>query len=646
MARERRPSTPDDDPLALDRETMRRMGHLVVDRLVERIATLRDERVLTTASRAELAARIDEPPPAEPRVFEELVDRLERDVLPFVGHFDHPRWFGYIPGSGTWPSALGDLIASAANIDAGAWREASGPSQLELTVLEWFRGWFGYPEGAGGVLTSGGSAANLSAIACAREILAGPMTEGLVLYVSDQSHSSIARAARQLGFRQDQVRVIAADEADRLRPADLATAMDTDLGNGRQPLLVAAVAGSTNTAAIDPLAEIAEVAHARGAWLHVDAAYGGFAVLAERGARALAGIAQADSITVDPHKWLQMPFEVGCLMVREGRHLERAFAIVPDYLRDRAGAADTVNFADRGLQLTRASRAIKIWLGLETFGVDAYRAVVDRSLDLAELAERLIRADPRLELATPASLGIVTFRRRFADDPGAEDDAARVDRLNAQLVAELAAGGEALLTSTVLHGRYAIRMCVLNHGSGADDVRFALEHVASMPIQDRSGHVAEGEATAARAMGMDPRWLRGNDLDAAHLRDLPLFAATPLEDAERFLASGREHRFRAGDLMVEQWVFSRDFHLILDGRVSIRSGPRELVTLGAGEVFGEIAALDWGRDFTYGRTATVIATEPGRLIAFPQAALGELMRAVPGVEQRIRTLAAHRLANR
>jgi len=147
-------------------------------------------------------------------------------------------------------------------------------------------------------------------------------------------------------------------------------------------------------------------------------------------------------------------------------------------------------------------------------------------------------------------------------------------------------------------------------------------------------------------MGMDPRWLRGNDLDAAHLRDLPLFAATPLEDAERFLASGREHRFRAGDLMVEQWVFSRDFHLILDGRVSIRSGPRELVTLGAGEVFGEIAALDWGRDFTYGRTATVIATEPGRLIAFPQAALGELMRAVPGVEQRIRTLAAHRLANR
>jgi aromatic-L-amino-acid decarboxylase len=646
MTRAPRPSTPDDDPLALDRETMRRMGYLVVDRLVERIAGIRDARVLTTASRADLAARIDEPPPEAPGSFEELIDRLEREVLPFVGRFDHPRFFAYIPGSGTWPSALGDLIASASNIDSGAWREAAGPTQLELTVLEWFRRWLGYPEGAGGVLVSGGSAANLSAIACAREILAGTMSERLVLYVSDQSHSSVARAARQLGFRQDQVRVIATDEAYRLRPADLATAMDKDLATGKQPLLVAAVAGSTNTAAIDPFTELADVAHARGAWLHVDAAYGGFAVLTERGARALVGLPEADSITLDPHKWLQMPFEVGCLMVRESRHLERAFAIVPDYLRDRAGAADTVNFADRGLQLTRASRAIKVWLGLQTFGVDAYRAAIDRSLDLTALAESLIRADQRLELVTPASLGIVTFRRRFGDDPSGNSDPDRVDRLHARLIAELAAGGQVLMTSTVLHGRAAIRMCVLNHSSGADDVRFALESAASLPIDEATGSAAEGRTTTAREMGIDPRWLRSHDLDAAHLGELPLFALVPLEDAERFLAAGRERRFGPGESIVEQWAFSRDFHLIVDGQVSIRSGERELAVLGAGEVFGEIAALDWGRDFSYGRTATVVATEPGRLITFSQAALGELMRAVPVVERRIRALAADRLANR
>jgi len=487
-----RASERDDDPLALDRETMRRMGYLVVDRLVERVAGLRDQRVLTTASRAELAARIDQAPADTGVAFEELIDRLERDVLPNVGHLDHPRCFAYIPGAGTWPSALGDLIASATNIDSGAWREASGPTQLELTVLEWFRAWLGYPEGAGGVLVSGGSAANLSALACAREILAGAMTERLVVYVSDQSHSSIARAARQLGFRQDQVRVLAADEDYRLRPADVAAAIDADLEAGRQPLLVAAVAGSTNTGAIDPLADLAEVAHARGAWLHVDAAYGGFAVLAERGRRDLAGIAEADSITLDPHKWLQMPFEAGCLMVRESRHLERAFAIVPDYLRDRAGDVATVNFADRGLQLTRASRAIKIWLGLQTFGLDAFRAVIERSLELARLAESLIRADPRLELVTPASLGIVTFRRRFAGD-GRDGDPDRVDRLNAELISEVAERGEVLLTSTILHGRYVIRMCVLNHGSVAADVRFALEQVASLPIDEP----ARAGATAA-----------------------------------------------------------------------------------------------------------------------------------------------------
>lgn len=639
-------STSEDDPLELDRETMRQMGYLVIDRLVERVAGLRDQPVLKIGSRADLAARIDGPPPDAASSFEGLIDRLERDVLPFVGHFDHPRWFGYIPGAGTWPSALGDLIASATNIDSGAWREASGPSQLELTVLDWFRGWLGYPEGAGGVLVSGGSAANLAAIACAREALAGAMSERLVLYVSDQSHSSIARAARQLGFRQDQVRVIATDEAFRLRPSDLATAMDVDLSAGKQPLLVAAVAGSTNTGAIDPLGDLAEVAHGHGAWLHVDGAYGGFAVLAKRGAEALVGLAAADSITLDPHKWLQMPIEAGCLMVRDGRNLERAFAIVPDYLRDRVGAPESVNFADRGLQLTRASRAIKVWLGIATFGLDAYRAVIERTLDLAGLAESLVRADPRLELVTPASLGVVTFRRRFDDEPGRDADPDRVDRLNAQLVADLAQGGEVLLTSTVLRGRYAIRLCVLNHGSQADDVRFALDRVATLSVSDEPADVAAQELASVREMGMDPRWLRGHDLDAAQLVALPLFAGTPIGDAERFLAAGRETRFEAGDVLVEQWAFSRDVLLVLDGRVSVRSDRRELRTLGAGEIVGEIAAIEWGRDFSYGRTATVVAIEAGRLVAFPSAALGDLMRTVPSVDHRIKSLAAERLANR
>jgi aromatic-L-amino-acid/L-tryptophan decarboxylase len=187
-----------DDPLALDREAMRRMGYAVVDLLVERIASLRDAPVLQTATPADMAARIDGPPPEAAGDFAAALDRLATDVLPYVGHFDHPRFFGYIPGAGTWPAALGDLIASATNIDSGAWREAAGPSQLELTVLDWFRGWIGYPDEAAGVLVSGGSAANLTAIACAREALVGPMSPDIVAYVSDQTHSSLARAARHL----------------------------------------------------------------------------------------------------------------------------------------------------------------------------------------------------------------------------------------------------------------------------------------------------------------------------------------------------------------------------------------------------------------------------------------------------------------
>src|SRR5439155_7056793 len=321
---------------------------------------------LQVASRAEMAARIDEPAPPRPGDFAGLLDRLDRDVLPFVGHFDHPRFFGYIPGAGTWPAALGDLIAAATNTDAGAWRESAGPSQLELTVLDWFRKWIDYPREAAGVLVSGGSAANLTAIACAREAIVGPMSPRIVAYASDQTHSSVARAARHLGFRPDQIRILPTDERFRIRLDDLADAIEADTLAGRLPFLVIANGGTTSTGAVDDLAAISRLCRERGIWLHVDGAYGAFAVLTERGRSALAGLELADSVTVDPHKWLAMPFEVGCLMVRDGATLERAFELHPEYLQERIDDRQAVNFADRGLQLTRSSRAIKIWLAMQT----------------------------------------------------------------------------------------------------------------------------------------------------------------------------------------------------------------------------------------------------------------------------------------
>ena len=243
----------DRDPLALTPEQMREMGYAVVDMLVARIESLRDGPVLQTDSLAAMRERLGAQPPSAANDFADLLARLDEDVLPYVGHFDHPRFFGYIPGAGTWPAALGDLIAAATNIDAGSWREAVGPSALELTVLDWFRDWIDYPESAAGVLVGGGSAANLTAIACARESLIGPMSPRIVMYTGDQTHSSVARAARHLGFRPDQLRVLPTDDDFRLRPGDVAAAIDADLRADRLPFLVSANAGSTNTGAVDPL---------------------------------------------------------------------------------------------------------------------------------------------------------------------------------------------------------------------------------------------------------------------------------------------------------------------------------------------------------------------------------------------------------
>jgi aromatic-L-amino-acid/L-tryptophan decarboxylase len=631
------------DPLALRPEVMRAMGMAVVDLLVARIGGLRDGPVLQTDTLEGMRRRLAAPPSGAPRDFGELLRRLDEDVLPFVGHFDHPRFFGYIPGAGTWPAALGDLIAAATMIDAGSWREAVGPSTLELVVLEWFRDWVGYPDTSAGVLVSGGSAANLTAIACAREALVGPMSPRIVMYTGDQTHSSVARAARHLGFRPDQLRVLPTDGAFRLRPRDVTAAIDADVDAGRLPFLVSANAGTTSTGAIDPIGELADACHERGVWLHVDGAYGAFAVLTERGRAALPGLAQADSITLDPHKWLAMPFEVGCLLVREGRLLEGAFELHPEYLSEEHGSG--VNFADRGLQLTRSSRALKIWLAIETFGLDAFRDTIDRAMDQTLAAQTRIEADPRLELVTPASLGILTFRRRGA----ADEPAIVTDRRNEAIVRSLAASGTVLFTSTVIQGRYAIRLCILNHTTEDDDVAFAIDQVAEATVPEDDldvsvsvhpsvagstvGPAAAAASTAAGRSGFGP----------ADLRRVPGFESITDELAQRFLAVGREERHASGDVVTERWAHARTFYIVLDGEVSVSVDGIEVNRLASGESFGEIAAIDWGRDFSYGRTATVTATGPTRLLALPGAALREVMLDAPAIDAAIRQTAYDRL---
>jgi aromatic-L-amino-acid decarboxylase len=588
---------------------MRALGYRTVDALVD---WLSDDSLppLRKATPAEMAARLGGPPPAAGAPFDDALDVLFRDVLPFTSRAAHPRFFAYVPFAGTWPGALGDFVASACNVFAGSWQEAAGPTQLELEIIGWFKEWVGYPAGAAGSLVSGGSAANLTALACARETLVGAMRDDLVVYASDQAHSSIGRSARILGFRPDHVRVLPVADDLRLEPATLAAAMAADDAAGRLPFLVVANGGATSTGAVDPIRGLAELCRERNAWLHVDAAYGGFGVLTDRGRAALDGLEAADSITLDPHKWLYQPYECGCLLVRDGGTLRHAFKITSDYLRDAEADAGSVNFADYGLQLTRTSRAFKLWLSLRTFGVDAFRAAIDRTLDLAQLARECIEASDVLELAAPPSLGIVCFRRSGGDD--------EVDGL----VAALEESGLGLISSTRVHGRSVLRLCILNHTTRAEDVERVLAFLET----------AQPVAAAA-----------AYDRHAAVPSTVPLFARLDPAESHAVTLGSSERRAAAGETIVERWDTTRDFFVVEEGLIDVILEGEIVTTLRTGDYFGEIAALEWGAGFARSRAATVVARDDVRLRVFEPQSLVLLLEEFPRLEAELRHTAHERL---
>jgi aromatic-L-amino-acid/L-tryptophan decarboxylase len=627
------------DPLGLDPETMRRLGYQTVDMLVDRLSAVAEGPVIRRADRQEMEERLAEPPPEAPQDFDEILGRLGTDILPFASVTGHPRYFAFIPGCPTWPASLGDLIASVSNIENSSWLESAGPSELELVVLDWFKEWIGYPAEAEGVLVSGGSAANMTALACAREAMLGAMSERVVAYVSDQAHSSVARAARVLGFRPEQVRVLPTDERFRMRPDALVDAMDADLRAGLRPLFVSASAGSTNTGAVDPLPELAEICKERGAWLHVDGAYGGFATLTGRGRRLLQGIELADSVTLDPHKWLYQPFECGCLLVRRGHYLREAFEITPDYLKDTEVLAREVNFADRGVQLSRMCRALKLWVSLKYFGVAAFRMAIDRSLGLAREAQARIENSGKLELLVPAILGVVCFRRRFEG----VDDEDELARLNAGLVEGLTTSDEGHISSTRLRGRYALRMCVLNHTSTSGDVHRVLDWIETSPAPRLDGPETAATLYDRHPDVRQPSWLGRRPADVAGLRNLPLFRDLTPQELDLIAHSAYEDTAEPGQPIVRQWDPSREFYVILDGTAEVRTGERHLADLGRGDYFGELAALDWGASFGYPRLASVIATSPVRLLVFPGASFNTLVRDVPAFGDEIRRAVRERL---
>ena len=456
-------------PLDLDHATMQRIGRQVADAVADHLASIREQRVLTNGLPTATRRRLEGLPADAAVPFDDLLQELQTDVFRYAAREPHPGFMGFVPGCPTFPAIMGDWLATGYNFFAGVWTVAEGPNAVEHAVLEWFRRWIGMPEGTGGLLTNGGSGATLTAIIAARHAAVGDdpsRLPRLALYASDQVHSAALRAAWIAGVPRAQVRVLPTDEDYRLRARDVQRAIAADRAAGLIPLSVVVTAGTTNTGAVDPLDEIADVCAAEQTWLHADAAYGGFAAITERGARLLDGLGRCDSVALDPHKWLFVPFECGSLLVREPERLRNAFQVLPDYLRDVAAGQGAVNLADYGEQLTRQARGLKVWLGVKYFGLAAIRAEMDRAMDHAAYAEGLVRAEPLLEVMSPAQLGVLCFRVH----PFGVDENAALDVLNERVNAAVNATGRYLISSTRLRGVFTLRLCVLGFRTTTEDV--------------------------------------------------------------------------------------------------------------------------------------------------------------------------------
>jgi aromatic-L-amino-acid/L-tryptophan decarboxylase len=374
--------------------------------------------------------------------------------------------------------APGKSASECYAVFAGTWLESSGPSQVELIVVDWFKGMLGMPETAAGLFVSGGSVASLTALATARHAMLNDDTRTARVYFSDQTHASIDRNLRILGISAPQVCRIPTDANFRMDLIELTQQIRRDREAGLRPFAVVANGGTTNTGAVDPLASVAEIAAECSLWFHVDAAYGGFAALTARGQRLLMGIERADSIALDPHKWFYYPFEAGCVLVRRGNLLRETFRITPEYMRDVEREGREVNFCDYGLQLTRSFRALKVWMALKTYGARRFRQVIDRCLDLTEYAARLFESSPRIELVTRPELGIFTFRYVPEKLPSSNHDF--INRFNAKLTARIIASRRMMLSSTQLGSQTVLRLCILNHRTRKEDVKEALKLIEQL----------------------------------------------------------------------------------------------------------------------------------------------------------------------
>jgi glutamate/tyrosine decarboxylase-like PLP-dependent enzyme len=453
------------DPLSLPPDELRRLGHHVWDRLVDRWEQLDAQPPIAPVD-PDFTRESIAPCPDAPGDAQQAIDELFDSILPRGQRADHPRFFARIGSPSNPISVLADLIGTGHNVFAGSWTGGAGVSALELATLDWLRAWMGMPDGTEGILVSGGSVGTLTALAAAAHDRAEDRDQATA-YVSEHTHAAVAKAWRVLGFNPANLRVLKADPAYRLQPSPIEAAIALDREAGLRPFLLVGTAGTTSTGSVDPLNDLADVAAHEGLWFHVDGAYGAPARLTARGKDLLTGIERADSLVLDPHKWLFQPYEIGAVLIRHRGLLQHTFTLDGDYLRDsRTGM---VELREYGPQLTRNARALKLWLSLRVFGLDAFKAAIAHTIALAEYAEAELKRRGGWEVVSAASLAIVCFRRKGHGDD--ETDA---------LVRAAVADGFAAPSTTVLDGRAVVRLCTINPRTTEADVARTIDRLEDL----------------------------------------------------------------------------------------------------------------------------------------------------------------------
>jgi aromatic-L-amino-acid/L-tryptophan decarboxylase len=443
-------------------QEFRDYGHQVVDWIADYLENIRQYPVLPNIKPGDLVDRLPARGPEYGEPMDVILEDFQASIVPALTHWNHPRFFAYFAISASQPGILAEMLAGALNVNGMLWKSCPALTELEQVTLGWLRQWIGLPAEFFGIIYDTASVSTLHALAAARE-MADPNTRqrgnsgGLVMYTSEQAHSSVEKAGITLGIGQENIRKIPVDQAFRMRVDALRQAVDADRRAGKKPFCIIPTVGTTSTSSIDPVADVADVAEECGAWLHVDAAYGGAAAVAPELQSVLDGAERADSVVVNPHKWLFTPFDLSAFYTRRPEILRQAFSLVPEYLRT-ADDPRAVNYMDYGVQLGRRFRALKLWFIMRHFGREGIAELIRTHIRYAQELAARIRAHPDFEVAAPTPFSLICFRYRGSDD----DNRALLEAVNSS--------GKAFLSHTVLHGQFVLRLAIGNIATQWEDL--------------------------------------------------------------------------------------------------------------------------------------------------------------------------------